>query len=117
MKKYGYVGTYRYNDEPISSWGYVGYKILWSIPVIGWLFWLHAALASSNRNKKNFARSFFCEVLLCILIAVFAAVIIAAVGGLLSMFGLIDVSEVIDVVVDKTKLIGEGFVDMFESLR
>lgn len=42
---------------PISMWGYFGYQILFSIPVIGWIFIIVFALTAPNQNLKNFARS------------------------------------------------------------
>ena len=74
MKNYGYIGTYSYSEKPISAWGYVGYSILWAIPVLGWLIWLCTALFSRNQNKKNYARSYVCGVILVVLIAVVAVV-------------------------------------------
>lgn len=45
---------------PISMWGYFGYSILFSIPVVGWIFLVIFALTASNINLRNFARSQFC---------------------------------------------------------
>ncbi len=91
-KNYGYIGTYSYSDKPISAWGYVGYKILWAIPVLGWLIWLCTALFSGNQNKKSFARSFFCEFLIVLLIVAIAAAAVFA----LNVFGIIDLQAIID---------------------
>lgn len=47
--------------KPISAWGYFGYNILFSIPLIGFIFLLVYALGGTrNINLKNYARSFFC---------------------------------------------------------
>ncbi len=47
--------------KPISAWGYFGYNILFSIPIIGFIFLLVYALGGTrNINLKNYARSFFC---------------------------------------------------------
>ena len=91
MKNYGYIGTYSYSDKPISAWGYVGYNILWAIPVLGWLLWLGAALFAKNQNKKNYARSYFCVFLLVLLVAVVAAVGVFAA----SMMGLVDLNALL----------------------
>ena len=96
MKNYGYIGTYSYSDKPISSWGYVGYSVLWSIPVIGWLAWLFSALFAKNQNKKNYARSFFCWFLLALLVA--AIGVGAAFGA--HMLGIIDLNELLKPVTD-----------------
>jgi predicted nucleic acid-binding Zn ribbon protein len=59
---------------PISMWGYFGYELLFSIPVIGFIFLIiYAFGGTQNRNLKNFARSYFCfiviVVVLCLIIA------------------------------------------------
>ena len=60
--------------RPISMWGYFGYQILFSIPVVGFIFLVVFALGGTkNVNKRNFARSYFCYIL--ILIAVMAVLV------------------------------------------
>ena len=46
--------------RPLSPWAYFGYNILFSIPVIGFIFLLVYAFSNSNINRRNYARSFFC---------------------------------------------------------
>ena len=67
--------------KPISVWGYLGYEILFSIPVIGFIMMLVLAFAPENVNVKNFARSFLLWILLVTIIVVIVAVIITAVTG------------------------------------
>lgn len=66
---------------PISMWGYFGYQILFSIPLIGWIIVIVFAITATNQNLKNFARSQFC----LLIIALVAAVIFAATGLLATM--------------------------------
>lgn len=66
---------------PISMWGYFGYQILFSIPVIGWIFIIVFALSAQNQNLKNFARSQFCVMILWL----FLVVIMATSGLFVSM--------------------------------
>ena len=67
--------------RPLSPWAYFGLSILYSVPVIGWIFLI--AHASRNINKRNYARSFFC-------IYILAAIVIL----LLSFAGLrLDMSQ------------------------
>lgn len=55
--------------RPITMWGYFGYQILFSIPVVGFIFLVVYALGGTkNVNKKNFARSYFCYLLILIVI-------------------------------------------------
>ena len=48
--------------KPITMWGYFGYQILFSIPII-WLILIiiFSFGGPSNINLKNFARSYFCK--------------------------------------------------------
>ena len=61
-------------STPITMWGYFGYEILFSIPVIGWIIVIVFATTASNQNLKNFARSQFCLLIISlILFCIFAA--------------------------------------------
>jgi hypothetical protein len=92
MKNYGYIGTYSYSDKPISAWGYLGYQLLWAIPVIGWLLWLGAALFSKNQNKKNFARSFFCAFVLALIVVVIMVALVFVAQAL----GIVDINALLN---------------------
>lgn len=54
--------------EPIGMWGYFGYTFLFAIPVIGWIFCVYFALAGSNYNLRNFARSQFCYLIIYVIV-------------------------------------------------
>lgn len=66
--------------KPIGAWGYVGYSILYSIPVIGWLFLLVFAISGGNVARRSFARSYFAKFLIVLIIGV---VIILVFGSTL----------------------------------
>lgn len=71
--------------EPISSWGYVGYTILFSIPFIGFILLIVFALSNDNINRRNFARSYFCTILLVVIaFIVFGAAIAEVLAELFS---------------------------------
>lgn len=57
-------------QKPISMWGYFGYEILFSIPIIGQIVLIVLALSAKNKNVKNFSRSYFCWLICMIVIAV-----------------------------------------------
>lgn len=51
--------------KPISMWCYLGYQLLFSIPVIGWIMLIIFAISKDeNINVQNFARSYFCFLLI-----------------------------------------------------
>lgn len=70
------------NDyEPISMWGYFGYDLLFSIPIIGWIINIVFAFGiASNINLKNYARSKFCVLIVCFI------VFLLFFGGLSGLF-------------------------------
>lgn len=65
--------------RPIGMWGYLGYEILFSIPLIGFILLLVFSLGGTkNVNLRNFARSYFC----LFIIGLVLGIIIAASGAL-----------------------------------
>lgn len=69
--------------RPISGWGYFWRAVLYAIPVIGWLFLLINALGSKNRNGRYFARSYFCGLLIAVIVAVVVLVLDLTIGGII----------------------------------
>jgi len=82
--------------QPISVWGYVGIILLMCVPCVGFIFLIVWACGGCRKvNKKNFAR---------------AALIVAAIGTLLSVgFGLI-FGAVIGTVIENS-----GLASVFET--
>ena len=55
--------------RPISMWGYFGYSILFSIPFVGIiLICIFSFGGSRNINLRNYARSYFCWLLIAVII-------------------------------------------------
>lgn len=74
MDNYNIPEEYR----PISMWGYFGYQILFAIPLIGWIMLLVFAFGrTKNINLRNFARSYFCMLIIMVLL-----IIIFAIAGI-----------------------------------
>jgi len=67
--------------KPISAWGYFGYQLLFSIPCIGFIVLCVFALGGTkNINLKNFARSYFCVLLLGLIIGLIVFILAAVFG-------------------------------------
>ncbi|MDL2235762.1 hypothetical protein LJC07_06405 [Christensenellaceae bacterium OttesenSCG-928-L17] len=45
--------------RPLSMWAYFGYSVLYSVPIVGWVFLIVFALDGSNINRRNYSRSYF----------------------------------------------------------
>ena len=51
--------------KPLGAWAYFGYNILFSIPLVGFILLLVFSLGGTrNINLRNYARSFFCLLLI-----------------------------------------------------
>ena len=56
--------------RPLSPWTYFGLGILYSLPLVGWIFLIVHAVSSQNLNRRNYARSYFCVYVLAIILGV-----------------------------------------------
>ncbi len=56
--------------RPLSPWAYFGLTILFSVPVVGFVFLLVYTFSNSNINRRNFARSYWCGALIAVCIAI-----------------------------------------------
>ncbi|MBQ6215534.1 MAG: hypothetical protein IJT16_12880 [Lachnospiraceae bacterium] len=68
--------------RPISAWGYVGYSLLYSIPLVGLIFLLVHTFSNKKINRRNYARSYWCWLII--------GLIIIAIFFVLYFFGIID---------------------------
>ena len=81
MNRYNYDGPEQF--QPLSPWAYVGYSILFAIPLIGLIMLIVFSFSDKNINRRSFARSFFCWLIISIIVGVILA--ISGVGaGLIS---------------------------------
>lgn len=64
--------------KPISMWGYFGYEILFSIPIVGFIVLIVLSINGKNQNVKNFARSYFC---FTIIVLILLAILLVSVAG------------------------------------
>lgn len=56
------------DSRPLSPWAYFGLQILYAIPIVGWIFLIIHAIGAGNVNKRNFARSYFCVLIIVLII-------------------------------------------------
>lgn len=63
------------NYKPLTPWAYFGYQLLFSIPVVGFILLIVFSFSDDNINRKNFARSYFCGLLVVVTIVAFLTII------------------------------------------
>ncbi len=64
--------------KPIKAWGYFGYTLLFSIPVVGLIFLIVFSCSRANINRRNFARSFWCWLIIVAVLLVVLLILVAA---------------------------------------
>ena len=67
--------------KPISAWGYFGLGILFAIPIVGLVFLIVFSFNNNNINRRNYARSFFCMLLIAAIVFVIVLVISLILGN------------------------------------
>lgn len=67
--------------KPLSPWAYIGYGILYVIPIVGFILMIVFSFSGGNINKRNFARSFLYIFLIYIVIGIVIFLIMLATGA------------------------------------
>lgn len=63
--------------SPLSPWAYLGYGLLFTLPVVGLVLMIVFALSDGNINRRNYARAGLLMLLISvILIAIFTALVV-----------------------------------------
>lgn len=58
-------GENYFDDEPLSTLNFLGYQILFSIPILGIIMLLICSFSKEiNINLRNFARAYLCFILI-----------------------------------------------------
>ena len=63
--------------KPLSPWAYFGLSLLFAAPIVGFVFLIVFSFNNNNINRRNYARSFFCMLLIAaILLVIFVLVVV-----------------------------------------
>ena len=73
-----YTGDPRF--KPLSAWAYAGYSLLYSLVPFGWIVAIVHAVDNDNITRRNFARGFWCKVLVGAAIGVLGVLLAVALG-------------------------------------
>ena len=72
--------------RPLSAWGYIGYNLLFAIPLVGVICIIVFSLDSSYIARRNYARSFLIWMLIGIVLSIIITVLFTILG--VSMYNL-----------------------------
>ena len=86
MDKYGYNGPEQF--RPLSPWAYFGYTLLFSIPLVGFILLIVFSVSNENINRRNFARSYWCVLVVGLIIALIMFVFFGVAVGSYRVAGL-----------------------------
>ena len=76
--------------RPLGAWKYFWLNVLFSIPVIGFIFLIVFACSGKNINRRSYARSFFCGLIIGLIVL---AVIVVVGGVMLGFDSLIETAK------------------------
>lgn len=82
--KYGYEGSELF--RPLSAWAYAGYSLLFCIPIVGQIFLIVYCFSDKNINRRNYARSYFCLLIIAVIILAVMSVTGLGYSGLRSLY-------------------------------
>ena len=66
--------------KPLSPWAYFGFQLLFSLPVVGFICLIVFSFDSGNIHRRNFARSYWCALLIQVILIVLAVVLLLVTG-------------------------------------
>ena len=64
----------------LGPWAYLGYSILFAIPVIGFIFLVVFSFSGANINRRNYARSYWCALLVFLILLIGLGILVAVSG-------------------------------------
>ena len=74
------------SHKPIGAWGYIGYNLLFSIPLVGIIMlFVFAFGGTGNINLRNYSRSFLLIMLIALILWLIFAVLLFGLLGMESM--------------------------------
>ena len=65
----------------LGPWAYFGLQLLFSIPLVGFILLIVFSVDNSNLNRRNFARSYWCSLIVAVVIVLALAVLLIATGA------------------------------------
>ena len=74
----------------LGPWAYFGLKILFSIPLVGFILLIVFSLDNSHLNRRNFARSYWCDLILSVVLSLLLVILLSVTGVFQELFDLLN---------------------------
>ena len=74
----------------LGPWGYFGLKILFSIPLVGFILLIVFSLDNNHLNRRNFARSYWCDLILSVVLSLLLVILLSVTGVFQELFDLLN---------------------------
>ena len=68
-------------NKPLSPWAYYGLQLLFAIPLVGFICLIVFSLDNGNINRRNFARSYWCNLLITLAVVIVITVLLLVTGA------------------------------------
>ena len=65
----------------LGPWAYFGLQLLFSVPIVGFIFLIIFSFDNSNLNRRNYARSFWCAMIVGLAVAILLGVLLGVTGA------------------------------------
>ena len=75
------------NRGLLGPWAYFGLQLLFAVPVVGLVFLIIFSFNSGNLNRRNFARSYWCGLIVFLVLLIIVLILALVLGyGLNEVF-------------------------------
>lgn len=66
--------------KPVGTWGYFWLKLLYAVPIVGFVFLIIHSFSNSNINRRNHARSYWCAYIILLIVLIIAFIILLIIS-------------------------------------
>ena len=66
----------------LGPWAYIGWSLVYSIPIVGFIFLIVNSFRKDNLNRRNYTRSYWCALLIVLILLALTFGIAAATGSM-----------------------------------
>ncbi len=66
--------------KPLGAWAYFGLQLLFCLPIVGFICLIVFSFDNGNINRRNFARSYWCALLIQVILIALMVVLVLVLG-------------------------------------